>query len=245
MKLWNKWIQVVVSGSLVGLCTVARAEYIGNSLTVPNGGPDGLTPFVILGEYSPGGPLATSSANDTLPTGQVQDVKLYGQDYNFTLYALSLVASGPLANEQTFKVVASESFSGSPASTGVQTLPVSGFSVTSGDLLAFAGIGPFYSTSTALDAVNSDATYEDSSVPGSYFATAPGGPGTQFTVGLNSDSTTTYQYIPDFFQNQGRNYGIGVDVSSASVPDSSSTLLLTAPMVAVLTAIKRRYFSKG
>jgi hypothetical protein len=243
MKLWNKWIQVVVSGSLVGLSTVARAEYIGNSLTVPNGGADGLPPFVILGEYSPGGPLATSSANDTLPTGQVQDVRFYGQNYNFTLYALSLVASGPLANEQTFRVVASESFSGFPASAGVQTLSVSGFSVTSGDLLAFAGIGPFYSTFTTLDGVNSDATYEDSSAPGSFFATAPGGPGTQFTVGLNSDLTTTYQYIPDDFQNQGRNYGIGVDVSS--VPDASSTLLLTAPMIAVLAAVKRRCFSKG
>ena len=63
--------------------------YVGNSLTVPNGGPDGLPPLVILGEYSPAGPLAASPT--ALPTGVVQDVKFYGQNYDFTLYALSLV----------------------------------------------------------------------------------------------------------------------------------------------------------
>src|ERR1700733_293564 len=67
--------------------------YVGNSLTVPNGGPDGLPPLVILGEYSPAGPLAASPT--ALPTGVVQDVKFYGQNYDFTLYALSLVTNGP------------------------------------------------------------------------------------------------------------------------------------------------------
>jgi hypothetical protein len=243
MGLLSKTMLVVVSGSLLGLSTVARADYVGNSLT-PGGASDSVPPFVILGEYSSAGPLATSSASDTLPTGTVQDVKFYGGNYDFTLYALSLVASGPGASEQTFKVVASESFSGSPGSVGVQTLSVSGFSVSAGDLLAFAGIGPYYPQSPN-DALNSDATYESSSMPNTFTATAPGGPGTQFTVGVNPDPSATYEYVPDVFGNQGRTYDIGVDVSSVSVPDSSSTLLLTAPMVAVLAAMKRRSFSKS
>src|ERR1039457_1739732 len=67
----------------------AQTVYIGNSLTVQNGAPDGSPPLAILGEYSPGGPLATSPA--LLPAGTVQDVKFYGQNYNFTLYALGYV----------------------------------------------------------------------------------------------------------------------------------------------------------
>jgi hypothetical protein len=224
----------------VFIATIAQAGdvYVGNSLTVPNGGADGIPPFVILGEYSSGGPLATSSASDTLPTGTVQDVKFYGGNYDFTLYALSLVGS-PLG-EQTFKVVASESFSGS-ASVGVQTLPVSGFSVKAGDLLGFAGIGPYY-PQNPNDALNSDATYENSSMPNSLFATAPGGPGTEFTVGVNPDPSATYEYISDVFGNQGRTYGIGVDVSS--VPDSGCTILLAAPIMAILAAMKRRCCSR-
>src|ERR1017187_9582597 len=110
----------------------AQTVYIGNSLTAQNGAPDGSPPLVILGESSPGGPLATSPA--LLPAGTVQDVKFYGQNYDFTLFALSFVASGP-NNEQTFRVVASQGFSGSPATVGVQTLPVSGFCVKAGELL--------------------------------------------------------------------------------------------------------------
>lgn len=183
--------------------------YIGNSLTVTNGGSDGAPPLVILGEYSSAGPLATSTT--TLPTGTVEDVKFYGGNYNFTLYALSYVSAGSNPNEQKFKVVASESFSGS-APTGIQTLPVTGFSVSAGNLLAFAGTGPFYSENPN-DALNSDATYENSSNPGSFTATPPAGSGTIFTVGLYTDPSANYEYIPDSFGNQGRDYGIGVDVS--------------------------------
>jgi hypothetical protein len=224
----------------VFIATAAQAlahEYIGNSLNVPNGGVDGNPPFVILGEYSPAGPLATSSV--TLPTGLVEDVSFYGGNYDFTLYALSLVGAGPNPNEQTFQVVASESFAGS-APVGIQTLAVSGFSVTAGDMLAFAGVGPYYSQNPD-DALNSAATYEDWSNPGSYVATAPGGPGTQFSVGAFGDpNAPTYEYISDFGGNQGRNYGIGV-----SVPDSGSTLLMAAPIMAFLAAMKRRCSSKG
>jgi len=139
-------------------------------------------------------------------------VQFYGQNYNFTLYALSLVTNGPNPNEQTFKVVASESFSGSPSSVGFQTVPVTGFSVSAGDFLAFAGTGPYY-PQNPNDATNSDATYEDSSNPNSSTATPPGGPGTVFTVGRYTDPSATYEYISDYFGNQGRTYGIGVNVS--------------------------------
>jgi hypothetical protein len=140
---------------------LAGTVYVGNSLTVENGGSDGSPPFVILGEYSPAGPLAAPSTSTTLPSGSVVDVKFYGNNYNFTLYALSYVSAGSKANEQKFKVVASQQFSGSP-STGVQTLSVTGFSVNAGNLLAFAGTGPYYAQS-ANDATDSDATYENSS----------------------------------------------------------------------------------
>jgi hypothetical protein len=184
--------------------------YIGNSLAVSNGAPDGGSPLVILGEYNPTAPLATSTV--TLPSGTVQDVQFYGQNYNFTLYALALVTNGPSPNEQTFKVVASESFSGSPSSVGCQTVPATRFSVSAGDLLAFAGTGPYYPQSPN-DAVNSDATYESSSNPGSSVATPPGGPGSVFTVGINPDPSANYEYISDNFGNQGRSYCIGVNVS--------------------------------
>jgi uncharacterized repeat protein (TIGR03803 family) len=204
----------------------AGTVYIGNSLTVPNGGADGDPPLVILGEYSPAGPLATASSATTLPNGTVQDVKFYGSDYNFTLYALSLVASDPSLNQQTFQVVASESFSGF-ALPGIQTLAVSGFSVTAGDFLAFAGIGPYY-PQNPNDAPNSDATYEDSSDPGSFRATPPGGPGTEFTVGPYPDPGANYEFISDYFGNEGRTYGIGVDVSLGCITiDCPNDIVLT------------------
>jgi sugar lactone lactonase YvrE len=197
-------------------CAEAGTDYIGNSLTVTNGGPGGPPPLVILGEYGPAGPLPTGSPATTLPGGVVQDVKFYGQNYNFTLYALSRVTNGPNAHEQAFRVVASASFSGSALSPGIQTLPVSSFLVNAGDLLAFAGIGPYYSQATN-DAVNSDATYEDAAYPGFLTATPPGDPGSEFTVGLNPDPNANYQYISDSFGNQGRTYALGVDVVSAAL----------------------------
>lgn len=202
---------LLIASMGAAMAAVAPAQtniYVGNSLNVPSGNSDSAPPLVILGQYNPGGPPTTSPI--TLPSGMVQDVQFYGGDYDFTLYALSLVASGPNPNEQTFQVVASQNFSGS-ASVGIQTLPVTNFVVAAGDLLAFAGTGPYYPNGVPGDATNSDATYGDAS-SGSFTATPPGGPGTQFVVGLNSDTNATYGYVPDFFQNQGRTYGIGVHV---------------------------------
>ena len=187
-------------------------NYIGNSLTVTNGAPDGGAPLVILGEYSPAGPLATASPATTLPAGTVLDVKFYGQNYNFTLYALSYLTNGLDTNEQIFQVVASQSFSGTNLAPGIQTLAVTNFPVYAGDLLAFAGTGPYY-PQNPNDATNSDATYEDSSNPNSSTATPPGGPGTVFNTGVYSDTNAVYGYISDVFGNQGRTYGFGVDVS--------------------------------
>jgi uncharacterized repeat protein (TIGR03803 family) len=209
----------------------AGTVYVGNSLTVTSGNSDGLPPFIILGEYNPKGPLAASSASTTLPAGTVVDVKFYGSKYNFTLYALSHVSTGPKTNEQTFKVVASEQFSGSP-STGVQTLSVTNFNVNAGDLLAFAGTGPYYPQS-ANDTTNSDAAYENSTNTGSFTATAPGGPGSEFTVGLHGDMSANYGYVSDSYGNQGRTYTFGVDVSETS---SSPGTNIAAPVLTTLHA---------
>jgi DNA-binding beta-propeller fold protein YncE len=206
----------------------AQTVYIGNSLTVQNGAPDGSPPLVILGEYSPGGPLATSPA--LLPAGTVQDVKFYGQNYNFTLYALAYVGPEGHTNSQTFQVVASQGFSGSPATVGIQTLPVSGFCVKAGELLAFTGTGPYY-PQNANDAFNSDATYEDSANPDSFVATPPVGSGTEFIVGLNPDPAASYEYISDCFGNQGRTYALGVDVSTNSKCDNCITIGCPANIV--------------
>ena len=191
----------------------AQTVYIGNPALEPiNGGPDGVPPLVIMGEYSPAGPLAASTA--ALPSGTVQDVKFYGQNYDFTLYALSYVGPGGHTNEQSFRVVSSQHFSGTNAAPGTITLEVSNFRVKDGDFLAFAGIGPFY-PQQPNDALNTGATYEDSAQPVTYdndTATPPGGPGAEFTVGINRDSDATYGYIADNFGNQGRTYAIGVEV---------------------------------
>jgi hypothetical protein len=198
-------------------------------------GVDTSPPLVILGEYSAAGPLATSSASTTLPTGTLQDVDFYAGSYSFTLYVLSPAGSASLLNEQTFQVVASESFSGSPA-PGIQTLAVEpNISVSAGDLLAFSGIGIYY-PQQANDALNSDATYGDS---GSWTATPPGGVGTQFTVGLNGDSSANYEYIPDYGENQGRTYAIGVDVSTVPEPKTMALLLLPLASVAACKLRKK------
>ncbi|MGB7770094.1 MAG: hypothetical protein WBN22_14760 [Verrucomicrobiia bacterium] len=52
--------------------------------------------------------------------------------------------------------------------------------------------------------------------PGSGVATPPGSPGTQFTVGLYGDTNAVYEYISDGNGNQGRTYGIGVDILPVS-----------------------------
>lgn len=215
----------------------ALAVYIGNSLTPPSCvqedptcyGSDGATPgpLVILGEYSPAGPLASSTV--TLPvgkTGTIQDVQFYGGpspgngytgNYDFTLYVLSCVTTEPNAAEQTFQVLASEHFCGTASTAGIQKLTVSGMSLSAGDFLAFAGVGPWYPQSPN-DALNSDATYEDLSNPDSSDATPPGLPGAEFVVATDpeDDPDANYEYIDDNFGNQGRTYGIGVDVAVGS-----------------------------
>ena len=191
-----------------------------NEINIDYGAPDGLAPLVIMGEYSSAGPLATPGLGLTIPDGTAQYVRFYGDNYDFTLYQLSCLGVGPNANEQTFQVVQSQHFSGS-APTGWQTLPVTGFSVppaeTSGTILAFAGTGPYY-PQYPDDTLYSDATYENSSAPGSFAATPPGGPGTTFTVGIHTDPSANYEYIPDTFNNQGRNYYFGVVMVPPPLP---------------------------
>jgi hypothetical protein len=229
-------VGLIFAATFIALSLQAGDTYFGNGLSVPNGGSDGSPPLVILGEYNAAGPLPTSDV--ILPTGTVEDVRFYGQDYDFTLYALSHVSSGPQPNEQTFQVVASETFSGSASSPGVETLAVSGFSVTAGDLLAFAGIGPWY-PQNPNDTPPSDATYEDAAYAFSgtpFIATPPGGAGTVFSVGIDPDPSATYDYIADYYGNQGRTYGIGVDVAT---PDSTLTFLLLSSTAAGLAVMKR------
>jgi hypothetical protein len=188
-----------------------QTVYIGNNLTDGVGGAaDNGSPLVILGEYSRPSPLPSSTV--ILPNGMVQDVTFYGKNYNFTLYALVYVGPGFNTNEQMFQVVASQSFSNSAvANPGTNTVAVTNFPVFAGAFLAFCGQGPYY-PQTVNDAYNSDATYQNPSNPNLSIATPPGSPGTIFSVGINSDTSTTYRYITNSTGNQGRAYGIGVDV---------------------------------
>ena len=222
----------------------AATVYVGNNLSDPGvvgGAADSAPPLAILGEFRPirssGGGIPLN--NFTQRDGQRRQV--LRRELQFYPVPLSLVGSGP--NEQTFQVVASESFSGSATTPGITTLPVvPGFSVAAGELLAFAGLGPFYAQSPN-DALNSDATYEDSSNPNSFVATPPNGVvGSRLTVGINPDPSANYEYIPDVFGNQGRTYGIGVDVQ---VPDSGCTLVLLVPVLAVLVAMGRPRLSRA
>lgn len=188
----------------------ADVQYIGNDLSIENGGPDHLAPLVILGEYEWDNPLDYSTI--IFPdAGKVTVVDFYGQDYDFTLYALRWLGDGTYAGEQKFEVVASEHFTGAAREPGMVSLPVSNFKVQAGDFLAFAGIGPWYPQYVTDDELNSDATYENSSKPGSYVATAPGGPGATFTVGIHDDAKAKYDYISNYYGNQGRDYAIGVE----------------------------------
>jgi hypothetical protein len=191
----------------------AGLEYIGNSLSVENGGPDGLAPLVILGEYVPLGP-ASESPIIFPAAGKVTAVDFYGEDYDFTLYALRHVGEGIHADTQMFEVVAAHHFSGRVSQARVVSLGISNFKVQEGDFLAFAGIGPWYPQWVGDDALYSDATYENSSSPDSYVATAPGGPGTVFSVGTHADRQAKYDYISNYYDNQGRDYGIGVEFES-------------------------------
>src|ERR1039458_8457236 len=120
----------------------AQSVYIGNPALpfVNYAAPDGVPPLVIMGEYSPAEPLPITT--QPLPNGIVQDVKFYGQNYDFTLYALSHVSHCSNTNEQTFRVVAAQHFSRTSLTPGTITLAVTNFCVKAGDFLAFAGIGP-------------------------------------------------------------------------------------------------------
>jgi hypothetical protein len=187
--------------------------YVGNPALpfANNVEPDGVPPLVIMGEYSSAGPSETTV--QPLPTGDVTRVSFYGQNYDFTLYALSRLANRSDSGEQTFKVVAAEHFSGTSASAGPIMLDVASFHVQCGDFLAFAGVGPYYPQNPD-DGFFTDATYENSNQPIGYdndTATAPS-LGEVFSVGKNRETGTTYDYIDDNFGDQGRMYSIGVYV---------------------------------
>ena len=166
----------------------------------------------------------------------MSDVQFYGGNYNFTLYAL---APGSLtAGVQSFTVAAAESFSGS-ALSGAQSLAVSGFSVKAGDLLAFAGIGPTYVS--ASNATGSDATYADAAASPGFIATPPSTTaGSVFTV-ESSGTAATYDYINNYFGNQGRTYAFGVDYTPSPVPLPASAWLMLSGLVGIgVMARKRR-----
>jgi PEP-CTERM motif len=196
--------------------TAAAQTYVGNDFSAgssllsaleTNGFQDGVPPFVILQEYSPSGPTTSGAIFGS--AGTVNDVTFYGGgNYDFTVYALAPVGSNSAQNELTFKVDGDETFTGGAKSTGVQTLPAN-FSVSAGDYLAFAGIGPYY-PQQPNDAVGSDATYESSSKPNTFTAIPPTA-GETFTVGAHGDANATYDIGPNNHGNQGRYYGIGVD----------------------------------
>jgi hypothetical protein len=163
------------------------------------------------------------SSTIQLPFGTVQDVQFYGAGTaSFTLYVLRWINNpAGQTGEQTFVLVASVSVTGNgDDSVGPQLFDAfPQFTVQQGDLLAFAGIGPYY-PQNGNDTEGSDATYAD--VDSSFTATPPCGPGSIFTVGVNGDMTANYQYVDNFFCNQGRTYAIGVDVTEPAVQPATS-----------------------
>jgi hypothetical protein len=213
-------VKGLLLGAMALTATVAKADYVGNPI-VSGGMVDGSPPLVILGEYNSAGPTGASTVSFA-SAGTVNDVQFYGGNYSFTLFAL---APGSLtAGVQTFTVAAAESFSGS-ASSGAQSFAVSGFSVKAGELLAFAGIGPTYVS--AMNAAGSDATYANAAASPGFIATPPSTTvGSVFTV-ESSGTAATYDYINDFFDNQGRTYAIGVDYTPVPLP-ASAWLMLSA-----------------
>lgn len=197
----------------------AGLTYVGNPLGVSESGSDHdyLAPLVIMGEYAPGGPLPSAQNNLTLPQGAVRDVRFYGQNYNFVLFAYKWISTDSGDNTQTFQVIAYQRLSGVNDAPGMITNSVSNFCVPDGALLGWAGIGPFYPQSP-WDELYSDATYEDADNAGTYVATPPL-LGQTIGMGLNevSPADARYGYIFDgLFGNQGRVYAIGVDVDTTA-----------------------------
>jgi hypothetical protein len=219
-------------GAMALAATAAQADYVGNPI-ISGGMADGIPPLVILGEYNSAGPTAASTVSFA-SASSVNDVQFYGGNYNFTLYALAPGSSS--GGVQTLTVAAAESFSGS-ASTGAQSLAVSGFSVAAGDLLAFAGIGPTYVS--ASNATGSDATYADAAASPGFSATPPSTMvGSVFTV-ESAGTAATYDYINNAFDNQGRTYTIGVDYTPVPIP-ASVWLMLGGLSGLGLLACRRR-----
>lgn len=177
--------------------SLGQTVYVGQTPFLTGGKIDKYPVLVILGEYNSAGPSANSL--DVTPSGMVQDVKVYGQDYSFTLYALAWVTNGPSLGEQTFQVVSSQYFSGS---SGLRTFPVTNFVVNSGNLLAFSGIGPFdVGMTDGLDATYASVSNVDNTTP-------PGGPGTTFSVANDGTPNAVYELLSP----ASRTYDIGVDV---------------------------------
>jgi PEP-CTERM motif len=220
----------------LGACAAPAAAqtYVGNDFSLgsgllsalqTDGNADKYPPFVILQEYSPSGPATTGAIFGS--AGTVNDVSFYGNgNYDFTVYALARDSS-PAPNEQKFTVVAAQPFSGDATTKGVQTLATN-FSVGAGDYLAFAGVGPWY-PQAPNDAAGSDATYASSSEPAryptSFTAIAPTLNQTQtFTVGAHGDTNAIYEIVPNSFENQGRDYAIGVNYTPSSKTGGGGTI---------------------
>jgi hypothetical protein len=73
--------------------------YLGHHLAVTNGNVDTAPPLVILGEFGPPGPMASSPI--AFPAdGRITAVEFYGADYDFTLYALYYLEGPNQLNDQ-------------------------------------------------------------------------------------------------------------------------------------------------
>ena len=227
---------LLLGSALAALCAAAAPAaaqtFVGNNFSPGSsvlstletiGFEDSVPPFVILQEYDPSGPATTGAIFGS--AGTVNDVSFYGAgNYDFTVYALALVGSSAAQNELTFNVVGDQTFKGDASTPGVQKLAAN-FTVGAGDYLAFAGIGPYY-PQEPNDAVGSDATYESSSKPNTFTAIPPTA-GQTFTVGAHGDANATYDIGPDLHDNQGRDYGIGVEYTALRLKAPSTQVYLT------------------
>jgi hypothetical protein len=205
---------------LFAVGSVARATYVGEPLTSGNSSTDGDPPLVILGEYNATAPTATSSI--TFPTaGTVTDVQINASASGdaFTVYDAHPAGADSNGNQQ-FTLTSMGSFV-TTSTPGVQVFTTTPFAVQAGDLLAFWGQGPLYTSGTGTD-----ATYQTTGGT-QYFATQPTS-GTTYSVGAAGNATAAFQYLPG--TNDPRNYEIGVDVT----PEPSSVMLGFLGVVALL-----------
>jgi hypothetical protein len=223
-NLLSAVVAVACSAVLCIAGNVARASsiFVGNPLT-NYGATDGDPPLVILGEYTAGAPTATSAIN--FPgAGIVTAVQVWDSSAGQTFDAYILQPAGTDVNgNQQFKVIDSSGplVTTAPGGGGVDTYTLSTpWAVTPGDLVAFWGKGPTYTTGSP----HLDATYGTGPAD-NYDAVQPALGGTYSFGTFNNVSTPPVNYFDVPNGNDPRIYSIGVEFTATPEPSSIVALV--------------------